>query len=214
MRASRLLRLLLLLQNHGRMTSAQLARELEVARRTILRDLDALTEAGLPVLVFQGQRGGIELGFNYRTRLTGLSSDEAEALGVLLSRPVPELADLGMAGAAARARSKLLESLPDAVRERALIASRRFRFAAAVESDPDDVRITALANAIREHRIVRIRAHSPKERVIHPVCLEHGRRGWRVEDDLDPDVSIPLVACGDINVSSKTFEPSRRSRRP
>ncbi len=64
MRASRLLRILLLLQNRGRHTSAQLAAELEVARRTILRDVDALTEAGLPIIVYQGNQGGIELGFN------------------------------------------------------------------------------------------------------------------------------------------------------
>ncbi len=57
-----------------KMTCAALARELEVATRTILRDVDALTEAGLPIIVLQGNRGGIELGFNYRTRLTGRPS--------------------------------------------------------------------------------------------------------------------------------------------
>ncbi len=68
------------------MNSADLAGELEVSRRTILRDVDAMTEAGLPIVVHQGNRGGIELGFNYRTRLTGLAADEAEALGVILAR--------------------------------------------------------------------------------------------------------------------------------
>jgi predicted DNA-binding transcriptional regulator YafY len=62
MRAARLLQMLLLLQNRGRMTSTQLAQELEVAPRTILRDVDAMTEAGLPVLVHKGNAGGIELG--------------------------------------------------------------------------------------------------------------------------------------------------------
>ena len=60
MRASRLLLMLLLLQNRGRMTSVELARELEVSRRTILRDVDALGEAGLPVIVSPGRGGGIE----------------------------------------------------------------------------------------------------------------------------------------------------------
>src|ERR1700676_3735987 len=110
MRASRLLRILLLLQNRGRMTSVQLAAELEVTPRTILRDVDALTEAGLPVIVHQGAQGGIELGFNYRTRLTGLAADEAEAMAAILARPIPELGDLGMSEAGQRARSKLLES--------------------------------------------------------------------------------------------------------
>jgi predicted DNA-binding transcriptional regulator YafY len=77
MRASRLLQILLLLQNRGRLTAGQLARELEVDRRTVLRDVDALSEAGLPVITFQGQSGGIRLGFDYRTRLTGLDADEA-----------------------------------------------------------------------------------------------------------------------------------------
>ena len=112
MRASRLLRMLLLLQNRGRLTSAQLADELEVARRTILRDVDALTEAGLPIIVHQGNQGGIELGFNYRTRLTGLAADEAEAMAVILTRPMRELDDLGIAGAADRARSKMLDPFP------------------------------------------------------------------------------------------------------
>lgn len=72
MRAARLLQILLLLQNRGRQTSVQLAQELEVAPRTILRNVDAMTEAGLPIIDLQGNGGVIELGFNYRTRLTGL----------------------------------------------------------------------------------------------------------------------------------------------
>ena len=89
MRASRLLLMLLLVQNRGRMTSEDLAAELEVSKRTILRDVEALSEAGLPMIVRPGRGGGIELGFNYRTRLTGLAADEAEALGVLLGRGLP-----------------------------------------------------------------------------------------------------------------------------
>ena len=113
MRASRLLRILLLLQNRGRLTSRQLATELEVVSRTILRDVDALTEAGLPIIVHQGNQGGIELGFDYRTRLTGLAADEAEAMAIILTRPFPELSELGMGEAGQRARSKLLEAFPD-----------------------------------------------------------------------------------------------------
>ena len=62
MRASRLLHILLLLQNRGRMTSTSLAKEVEVSVRTILRDVDAMTEAGLPIVVHRGNGGGIELG--------------------------------------------------------------------------------------------------------------------------------------------------------
>ncbi len=205
MRASRLLQILLLLQNRGRLTSRDLARELEVTPRTILRDVDALTEAGLPMVVHAGYRGGIELGFDYRTRLTGLAADEAEAIGVLLARPVNDLAPLGIADAANRARRKLMESFPDAVRARASEAARRFRFAqppAATEVDP---RLPALAAAVREQRVVRVQAYQPRERVIHPVALVCDAAGWLVEDNLAADAPIRLDACGDINISSRTF---------
>jgi predicted DNA-binding transcriptional regulator YafY len=207
MRASRLLQILLLLQNRGRMTSAELARELEVARRTILRDVDALTEAGLPVIVHQGNQGGIELGFNYRTRLTGLAADEAEAIGVVLARPLGELAALGIADAANRARRKLIESFPDQVRERIAVATGRFRFAENTDADADtdgDTRLAALADAIRDMKVVRINAYRPGERTIHPVALIYSSNGWHVEDALAGDL-IPLDACGDINVSARTF---------
>lgn len=207
MRASRLLRLLLLLQNQGRMTSAALARTLEVAPRTVLRDVDALTEAGLPVVVHAGYRGGIELGFDYRTRLTGLSADEAEALGVLLARPVDDLAPLGLAGAAARAREKLLESLPDPVREKAARGAQRFRAGAPAAGDEDDPRLPALAEAIRGHRIVRVHAHTSHERVVHPIALVQRADGWHVEDDREPGTTMPVSSCGDVNISARTFEP-------
>ena len=132
MRASRLLHLLLLLQNRGRMTSLELAEDLEVAPRTILRDVDALTEAGLPVIVHQGNRGGIELGFNYRTRLTGLATDEAEAMAIMLAKPIAELSALGLAEAGRRAVKKMIESFPDPVRETVAVTHRAFCFASAM----------------------------------------------------------------------------------
>jgi predicted DNA-binding transcriptional regulator YafY len=204
MRASRLLQMLLLLQNRGRMTARDLSHELEVAPRTILRDVDALTEAGLPVVVQPGYRGGISLGFDYRTRLTGLSTDEAEALGVLLGRAPGGLEALGLGDAATRASRKLLESLPDSVRERALEGARRFRM---MESGAmaDDPRLPALATAVRERRVIRIQAFGPDERVVHPHALVYERGGWCVEDGRRPGATIPLADCGDINISSATF---------
>jgi predicted DNA-binding transcriptional regulator YafY len=181
MRASRLLRILLLLQNRRRMTSVELAIELEVAPRTILRDIDALTEAGLPVIVHRGNQGGIELGFNYRTRLTGLATDEAEALAAILNCPLPELAALGMADAAARARAKLLESLPDPVRVATETAARRFRFDAS-PAPPPDPSIAALAEAVRDARLVGVRKVDGGVVELHPFALAHGPDGWRVFD--------------------------------
>lgn len=210
MRASRLLHLLLLLQNRGRMTSVELAAELEVSRRTILRDVDALGEAGLPVIVRAGRRGGIELGFNYRTRLTGLAADEAEALGVLLGRPLPELDQLGLAAAGRRACSKLLESLPDPVRETASLAGRRFR----IEEQPvaGDPRVAALAAAVRRHGVVRLRAQTEDRRQVHPVGLVLTPLGWELVDDLDPTRRVPQSEWGTVNVSSLRFVPDAEPR--
>lgn len=205
MRAARLLQILLLLQNRGRMTSALLAEELEVVPRTILRDVDAMTEAGLPIVVHQGNRGGIELGFNYRTRLTGLAADEAEAVAIILSHPMPALKDLGMQHAAERARSKLIESFPDSVRLKVQQAQQRFRIETVPQSDSDP-RIEALAKAIRDNRVVRINARSKSPRIIHPIHLTFSQNGWSVVDALTPDTPIRISRCGDLNISAKTFQ--------
>jgi len=203
MRASRLLLMLLLVQNRGRMTSGELAAELEVSRRTVLRDVEALSEAGLPMVVRAGRGGGIELGFNYRTRLTGLASDEAEALGVLLGRRAPELGALGLAASAARARTKLLESLPDSSRHIAQRAASQFRILSAEVSE--DERVPALAEAVRRRGVVRIRSRGPDPRTVHPVGLTLAAAGWELVDALDPTVPIPLTECGTVNISRRTF---------
>ncbi len=204
-RASRLLQILLLLQNRGRLTARAMAVELEVTPRTILRDVDALTEAGLPMVVHAGYRGGIELGFDYRTRLTGLSADEAEAIGVLLARPVDDLVPLGIADAAVRARRKLFEAFPDAVRAQASSAARRFRFESRAAATDEDPRLPALAQAVRDRRVIRVRAFGADERIMHPVALVRTPDDWLVEDALVPAVPERLDRCGDVNISSKTF---------
>lgn len=202
MRAARLLQILLLLQNRGRQTSAQLAEELEVVPRTILRDVDAMTEAGLPIIVHQGNQGGIELGFNYRTRLTGLTQVEAEALGLILAAENPMIAALGLGPAAIQAKTKLVESFPDKTRERVAEMMSKFTFAA--ENPVDDPRIRALAMAVKAHSAVRLRFASKTEQLIHPVVMRLGQEGWQVCDEISGSW-IPLDAWGRLNVSAMRF---------
>ncbi len=110
MRADRLLSLLMLLQSRGRMTAGELAGELEVSARTIYRDLDALSAAGVPVYAERGPGGGCALLDSYRTTLTGLTQDEVRAL-FMLSIPAP-LAELGVDQELQQALLKLSAALP------------------------------------------------------------------------------------------------------
>jgi predicted DNA-binding transcriptional regulator YafY len=124
MRADRLLSLLMLLQTRGRTTAARLAEELEVSVRTIYRDLDALSAAGVPVYAERGPGGGCALLEEYRTTLTGLSPDEVRAL-FMLSIPAP-LAELGVGEELRAALLKLSAALPASRREDELRARERF----------------------------------------------------------------------------------------
>jgi predicted DNA-binding transcriptional regulator YafY len=123
MRADRLLSIVLLLQAHHQLTSRELAARLEVSERTIHRDMDALSGAGIPVLAERGTRGGWSLLGEYRTNLTGLN--EAEIQSLFVTNPPRVLADLNLEKAAEGALLKLLAALPAAYRRGAERARQR-----------------------------------------------------------------------------------------
>lgn len=123
MRADRLVNILLLLQNHGRVTAATLAKRLEVSERTIHRDMNALGSAGVPVIADRGARGGWSLMPGYRASIGALNETEVRAL--FAGTPTGLLHDLQLARASDDAALKLLSMLPAVTRHAAERARKR-----------------------------------------------------------------------------------------
>ncbi|MFJ7196941.1 MULTISPECIES: helix-turn-helix transcriptional regulator [unclassified Streptomyces] len=157
MRAARLIRMVLLLQSRPVMTAAELARELEVSERTVTRDAQALSEAGVPVYADRGRAGGYRLVGGYRTRLTGLARDEAEAL--FLSGLPSALREMGLEDAASAARLKVSAALLPSLRDASESAGRRFHLDAPgwYQEPVTPELLPAVAEAVWDDRIVRAR---------------------------------------------------------
>lgn len=160
MRAQRLLAIQLLLQLRGRQTAEALAEQFEVSVRTIYRDIDALSAAGIPVRSDSGPGGGFALIDGYRTRLTGLASPEAEAL-FLIGLPGPAAA-LGLGAAAAQAARKLLAALPPGIQLDAERIAARFHLDPADWYQASDAapQLPAIARAVLDQRQLALRYQS------------------------------------------------------
>ena len=199
MRADRLLSVLLLLQVHRRITARELARRLEVSERTILRDMEALGVAGVPVVAERGAGGGWALLENYQTKITGLNKEEIQAL--FFSRPDKLLADLGMHQASEAAFLKLFASLPETSRRSAEYARQRFYVdSGGWRNSPEDISsLPALHEAVWAERKLRFSYRRDDEyaydRIVDPLGLVAKGSVWY------------LVASSERNI--RTYRVSR-----
>ena len=182
MRASRLVSALMLLQSRREMSARELADELDVSIRTVYRDMSSLQTAGVPIYADLGRNGGYRLVDGYRTRLTGLTIDEARALFLT---GVPKAAnDLGLGAVVAGAERKLEAALPAELRERAEIVRDRFHLDAPGWYDAGEAtpHLATVAAAVWEQRRLTVLYRRWKEpdivrRTLEPlgVVLKAGR---------------------------------------
>jgi len=182
MRADRLIQIILLLQTRGRIKAQTLADELDVSRRTILRDIDALSIAGIPIYTDSGHGGGISLDEQYRSKLTGLK--ELESMTLFISDNSRPLGELGLSDAASSTFLKLLSTLPtqhrasvDHMRQRILIDPDWWFY----ESQPAEF-WDELYQAVFENRHIQILYETyqgeQKERIIEPYSLVSKSSNW------------------------------------
>ncbi|GGG67944.1 helix-turn-helix transcriptional regulator [Paenibacillus radicis (ex Gao et al. 2016)] len=183
MKSDRLLSILLQLQNYGKLTTGQLAEKLEVTKRTIIRDMDALSAAGVPVYAERGPQGGWTLSPQYRTQLTGMKAEELAAL--FFSSQGGLLQDLGMHKHYELAFEKLLAASPDSIRLNAQTVRQKIHIDGAgwhqsIETFP---LLPAIQEAVWEERKLLITYNKDTEtvsRTIDPLGLVSKQSIWYV----------------------------------
>ncbi len=175
MRADRLLSAIFLLQANKRLSGRELARRLEVSERTVHRDMEALSTAGVPVFALRGSQGGWQLDEQWRTQVPGLS--DAELQGLLLAQPQ-------IAGEGRRAMDKLVAALPAGQRERATaIRERLYVDTTAWRGSTENLAcLPVVQDAVGRDRKLRIRylraGRAPQERIVDPVGLVAKGVSW------------------------------------
>jgi predicted DNA-binding transcriptional regulator YafY len=209
MRASRLLSILLSLQARGRLTAAGMAKELEVSERTIHRDIDQLSAAGIPVIADRGRTGGFKLADGFRTQLTGLTEGEAEAL-FLAGLPGPA-AELGLSDLMAMARMKLLAALPAGARAARL--SERFHLDPAGWFRATDAvtSLPTIARAVWNERYVTFRYGPAQElRKVGPIGVVLKAGVWYLVSQ--KDAAFRTYRVGRMSEAAVLDEPYVRPR--
>ncbi|WP_295641200.1 YafY family protein [uncultured Methylibium sp.] len=190
MRASRLLSIQMLLQTRGRLSARALAEALEVSIRTLYRDVDELSAAGVPIYAERGRSGGFELLPGWKTTLTGLTPSEAQA--VFLSGLAGPAAELGLAADVERAQLKLLAALPAPWRDGARRTSSRL-YLDPVDwyREADDLpQLQRVASAVWDERQLAIRYESWQQttrRTVHPLGLVLKAGAWYLVAMAVPD---------------------------
>ncbi|MGW2156836.1 helix-turn-helix transcriptional regulator [Nonomuraea sp. NPDC001699] len=221
MRADRLVSLVLLLRQHGRLSAATLSRELEVSTRTVLRDIEALSAAGVPVYAERGRHGGFALLPGFRTELTGLNPDEALALLVAGSRRGAQA--FGLGSALASAMLKVVDALPESYRDTAAGAAERLLIdpetdllsrRLSAEEVPDAIAAEVLRAVFAGHRL---RIHyaaadqAPEWRTVDPIGLVTIRdRGYLLATRSGADRTYRLSR---IAAAEELPEPAQRPDR-
>jgi predicted DNA-binding transcriptional regulator YafY len=196
-RASRLVSVLLLLQARGQLTAGELAAELEVSERTIHRDVEALSASGVPIYAERGSHGGIRLVDGYRTRLTGMTGEEAEAL-FLAGLPGPA-AELGLGTVVAAAQLKVLASLPPELRVRASRLVERFHLDAGdwFRASQPVPHLAVLSEAVWNATRITIdydRGEGATRRVLEPLGLVLKAGIWYVVAAVDGQIRTYRVS--------------------
>src|SRR5690242_11466596 len=194
----RLLSILLLMQSRRRVTARELAQRLEVSERTILRDMDALSGSGVPVIAERGNGGGWSLLDDYQTRLTGLSPAEIQSL--FLVRPARLMADLGLKQESEDALRKLQASLPVPVRRHAELARHRILIDPRGWRDPAESIscLPVLLDAVWRSRQIRFlyarNLCEPAERSGHPLGLVAKGSTWYLIAHVDGETRTYRVS--------------------
>lgn len=221
MRADRLVSLVLLLRQSGRLSATTLARELEVSTRTVLRDIEALSAAGVPVYAERGRHGGFALLPGFRTELTGLNHDEALALLIAGSRRGAEA--FGLGSALASAMLKVVDALPDSYRDTAAGVAERLLVdpetdllarRLAVDEVPDAVLAEIRRAVLAGHRL---RLHyaavdrPPTWRTVDPIGLVNVRgQGYLLATRSGEDRTYRLSR---VRAAEELAEPADRPAR-